>query len=108
MLMYCIILYNYRHEPSQEALWEISVKAIKEYLSADVLEKYGSAQLQTTTASSEPAEQQTEPVGQQTEPAEQQTEPAEQQTEPADQQTEPAEQQTEPAEQQTGEESKTS
>ena len=32
----------YRNEEFQEQLWEISVTAVKDYLSPEVLEKYGS------------------------------------------------------------------
>ena len=34
--------YPFRNEKFQEQLWEISVNAVKDYLSPEVLEKYGS------------------------------------------------------------------
>ena len=34
----------YRNEQLQERLWEISIRAVKQHLSSEALEKYGSAQ----------------------------------------------------------------
>ena len=51
--MNCLVLFFHnRNEQYQEELWDISIKAIRQYLSPEVLEKYGAARPPTTTSNS--------------------------------------------------------
>ena len=57
-----------RDEANQEQLWEISINIVKDYLSPEVLERYGTAL--PTGAPSEQADQSGEHNGQSSVPAE--------------------------------------
>ena len=60
MLLFSI--WNARREEYQEELWDISINAISQYLSPDVLEKFGASRVPTSSPGGDSSGQPTQPA----------------------------------------------